>query len=149
MDKVQTTAPRSPIVRSGPGRVLVMDDEEILLDIATQMCRRLGLEVATAGSCSEAVEKYSEEFRMGCPFDLVLLDLTIPGGSGGMETAVKLKKMDPEVKAVAMSGYTDHEVMTDPSKFGFAAILTKPFRLSEFGTVLKSILPPEKFLTIK
>ncbi|MBN1757668.1 MAG: response regulator [Chitinispirillaceae bacterium] len=135
----------SMVPHNGPGRVLVMDDEEILLDIATQMCRRLGLEVATAGNSNEAVEKYREEFRQGSPFDLVLLDLTIPGGTGGLETAATLKKIDPEVKTVAMSGYADHEVMADPPKFGFTGILTKPFRLSEFGTVLKSILPEDKF----
>ncbi len=135
----------SQVVRSGPGRVLVMDDEEILLDIAKQMCKRLGLDVTTATNSSAAVENYCEEFRQGTPYDLVMLDLTIPGGNGGMETAAALKKIDPEVKAVAMSGYTDHEVMNDPEKYGFTAILTKPFRLNEFSLILRSILPKEKF----
>ena len=132
-------------VRNGPGRVLVMDDEEILLDIAKQMCKRLGLDVTTATDSAAAVEKYREEFRQGNPYDLVMLDLTIPGGSGGLETAATLKKIDPEVKTVAMSGYTDHEVMNDPEKYGFTAILTKPFRLGDFGRTLRSILPAEKF----
>lgn len=132
---------------TAPGRVLVMDDEEILLDIAAQMCRRLGLEVDTAVNSIEAVEKYREEFRQGRPYDLVLLDMTIPGGSGGLETVATLREIDPEIKAVAMSGYADHEVLADPSKYGFTATLTKPFRLNEFGAVLKSVLPPEKFRT--
>jgi CheY-like chemotaxis protein/PAS domain-containing protein len=135
----------SPVQNTGQGRVLIMDDEEILLDIATQMCRRLGLEVVTTANSMNAVEVYREEFRQGRPFDLVMLDLTIPGGSGGLETVATLRKIDPEIKAVAMSGYADHEVMADPAKFGFTAILTKPFRLNEFGTVLRTILPPEKF----
>jgi signal transduction histidine kinase/ActR/RegA family two-component response regulator len=137
--------PVSQVVRNGPGRVLVMDDEEILLDIATQMCKRLGLEVTIATESAEAVDKYREEFRKGNPYDLVMLDLTIPGGTGGLETAATLKKIDPEVKTVAMSGFTDHEVMNEPEKYGFTAILTKPFRLNDFGRTLRSILPEEMF----
>lgn len=134
-----------PQPSSGPGRVLIMDDEDILLDIAKQMCRRIGLTPTITENSQQAIEQYREEFRKGTPYDLVLLDLTIAGGIGGMETAALLKKIDPSVKTVAMSGYTDHEVMAEPGKYGFTSVLNKPFRLGEFSMVLKSILPAEKF----
>jgi DNA-binding NtrC family response regulator len=117
-----------------------MDDEEILRDIASQMCRRLGLEVETASNGKDAIETYRNAFREGTPFDAVLLDMTIAGGIGGIETAAVLKKIDPEVKNVVMSGYADHEVMSDPDKFGFSAVLSKPFRLNEMSKVLGDVL---------
>lgn len=122
------------------GKVLIMDDEEILRDIASQMCRRLGLEIETASNGKDAVEMYRAAFREGTPYDAVLLDMTIAGGMGGIKTAEALKKIDPEVKNVVMSGYADHEVMSDPRKFGFKAVLSKPFRLNEMGKVLGEVI---------
>jgi DNA-binding NtrC family response regulator len=117
-----------------------MDDEEVLLDIARQMCRRLGLEAETVRHGTAAVDHYRTAFREGHPYDAVLLDMTIAGGSGGIETAAELHKIDPEVKCIVMSGYSDHEVMSDPGKFGFSAVISKPFRLNDFGRVLGEVL---------
>ncbi len=128
----------------GYARILIMDDEEVLLDIASQICRRLGLEVTTATNGTEALEHYRGALRQGKPYDLVLLDMNITGGKGGIETAAALHKIDPRVKAVVMSGYSDHEVMVDPVKYGFSAVLEKPFRLQEFIRILETVIPSHK-----
>ena len=131
------------------GRVLIMDDEDILLDIACQMCQRLGLEVIPVKNGDDAVRTYQEAFDAGIPFDAVLLDMTISGGIGGIETAAMLQEIDSEVKNVVMSGYADHEVMVKPEKYGFIAVIPKPFRLGEFGKILESVIPAEKFVVKK
>lgn len=128
--------------RTTLGSILIMDDEDIILDISTQMCKRIGLEVAVANNGDEAVDMYRERFHRGESFDAVFLDMTIAGsGLGGIETAEKLKEIDPEVRCVVMSGYSDHEVMSDPEKFGFYAVLVKPFRLNDFSSLLKELIP--------
>lgn len=131
--------------RTRMGSILIMDDEDIILDISSQMCKRMGLEVATTRNGEEAIKLYQERFRQGEPFDAVFLDMTIVGGLGGIDAAGKLKEIDPEVKTVVMSGYSDHEVMSDPDKFGFYAVLVKPFRLNDFSALIKEMIP-EKFL---
>jgi DNA-binding NtrC family response regulator len=128
-------------------RILVMDDEEILLDIARQMCKRLGIGADTAFNGEDAVEMYRTAFNEGHPYDAVLLDMTIAGGMGGVETVAAIKKVDPRVKAVVMSGYSDHEIMAAPSKYGFSAMMSKPFRFHEFGRVLEEVLPGLKVAT--
>ena len=127
--------------RTRTGSILIMDDEDIILDISSQMCKRMGLEVETTRKGEEAVELYRERFREGEPFDAVFLDMTIVGGLGGIEAAEKLREVDPEVRNVVMSGYSDHEVMSDPEKFGFYAVLVKPFRLNDFSALIKEMLP--------
>lgn len=130
--------------RTRTGSILIMDDEDIILDISSQMCKRMGLEVATTRNGEEAIKLYRERFRQGEPFDAVFLDMTIAGGLGGIDAAAKLKEIDPEVRTVVMSGYSDHEVMSDPDKYGFYAVLVKPFRLNDFSALIKEMLP-EKF----
>jgi len=117
-----------------------MDDEEIVLDITKQMSRRLGIESETAHDSSEAVERYGEALREGKPYNAVLLDMTMAGGAGGVETAAALRKIDPAVNAIVMSGYSDHEVMAAPAKFGFVGVIAKPFRFNELEKVLAEIL---------
>lgn len=142
-DKIQSVKNVPP--RISRARVLIMDDEDILLDIAKQMCTRLGIDADTVSNGTDAVRMYSTHFRTDEAYDAVLLDMTIAGGVGGVEAAAQMLKIDSNVKAVVMSGYSDHEVMGNPGKFGFVAIMSKPFRLNEFTKILKDVLPPEKF----
>lgn len=129
-----------------PGRILIMDDEDILIDIALQMGKRLGLLVDTVKNCRDAVAAYRKSIEENDPHDIILLDMTIAGGTGGLETLEALQKVNPQVKAVVMSGFADHEVMSSPEKYGFSAVITKPFRLNEFSKALKGLLPPGKFI---
>lgn len=76
---------------------------------------------------------------MGSPFDVVIMDLTIPGGMGGEETIKKLKAFDPNVKAIVSSGYSNDPIMANFKKFGFANVLTKPYQIRELARIIDSI----------
>jgi PAS domain S-box-containing protein len=119
------------------GRALIMDDEATILDIARGICAKLGYEAVTSRHGAEAVERFSEAVREGRPFDVVIMDLTVPGGMGGQEALVYLKAIDPAVKAIVASGYTDDAVMADFEQWGFCAVMAKPFNVEEFHYALE------------
>ncbi|MBN1411802.1 MAG: PAS domain S-box protein [Spirochaetales bacterium] len=128
-------------IHKGHGRILVMDDEEFVRDVIKKILGKLGYTVDCATDGEEAIKKYNTGMSNQKPFDLVILDLTIPGGMGGQEVMKKLLDMDPAVTAVASSGYSDDPVMADPNQFGFKGRLVKPYLLEDIVEVLKSSLP--------
>lgn len=120
----------------GRGRVLVMDDEEIVREVLGRMLDRLGYEAEFARDGGGAINLYAEAQKSGRPFAVVILDLTIPGGMGGKETVRELLKIDPQVRALVSSGYSDDQVMADFEKFGFTGIIPKPYRITELSNAL-------------
>ncbi len=122
------------------GRVLVMDDEQVIRDVAGALLKSLGQSVEFASQGKEAVEKYQEAQRAGLPFDIVILDLTVRGGMGGVETLRRLTEIDPSIKAVVSSGYSDDAVIAGYREQGFKAILKKPYSIDELRNVLNSLL---------
>jgi PAS domain S-box-containing protein len=128
----------SPIV--GKGKILVMDDEEMVRDIAGEMIKALGHEVEFAEDGEAAVEKYKAAIESGNPFDIVILDLTIRGGMGGREAIERLLAVNSGVKAIVSSGYSDDAVVSDYQSYGFSARLTKPYKLEELGDTLNNLL---------
>ncbi|OGG01038.1 MAG: hypothetical protein A3F83_12835 [Candidatus Glassbacteria bacterium RIFCSPLOWO2_12_FULL_58_11] len=120
-------------------RILLMDDEMIVRNIAVRMLEYLGHEVVTAEDGTEAIEKYKRETSGGRPYDLAILDLTVPGGMGGRETIKELKQFDPAVKAIVTSGYSGDPVLSDYRKFGFSGSLVKPYIMEEVREVLNSV----------
>ena len=128
---------------SRPGRILVMDDEPMIIEIAGSMIKFLGHEVSCALNGEEAVAQYQTARQSGKPFDIVILDLTIRGGAGGVETMRKLKELDPQVKSVVSSGYADNAVVANFREYGFLATLNKPYSVDELQTVINSILGAE------
>jgi signal transduction histidine kinase len=126
---------------SGRGRVLVMDDERIVRDAASGMLRVLGFGVLTAADGAEAVALYDAERRSGRPVVAVLMDLTVPGGMGGVEALRSLRAIDPAVCAVTTSGYSTDPVMGDHGAYGFAGVLPKPYTLEELAQVIAGVLP--------
>ena len=124
----------------GRGRVLVMDDEEIIKEIAGEMLRELGYEAESAKDGEEAIEKYRAALVAGKPFDVVLMDLTIPGGLGGKEAIGKLRELDPNVKALVSSGYSNDPVMANYRDYGFQGVITKPYTIATMSKVLRSLL---------
>ncbi|MCK5916148.1 MAG: response regulator, partial [Deltaproteobacteria bacterium] len=108
------------------GRILVMDDEELICEILSGFLKGLGYEVVTVSDGREALKEYRQQ-----KFSLVILDLTIPGGLGGRETIKLLKNYDPEVKAVVSSGYANDPLMAAYEKFGFCGCLNKPYILDD------------------
>ena len=128
-------SPRS-VPPPGRDRVLVMDDEEMVRDVAGALLRALGHETAFAEDGTAAIEQYAAAQAAGKPFDVVILDLTIRGGMGGAETLQKLLEIDPAAKVVVSSGYSDDGVVAAFEQHGFRAFLKKPYNLDELRVAL-------------
>lgn len=124
----------------GKGRVLVMDDEEPIRELVAQMLSHCGYEVTTVKDGVEAIELYKKERDNGRPFDVVIMDLTIPGGMGGKEATQRLLEIDPGVKVIVSSGYSNDPIMADYKKYGFCGVIAKPYRIKELSEVLKKAI---------
>ena len=124
----------------GKGVILIMDDHEQILKMADIMFSEIGYTTACARDGAQAIELYRRSLESGQPFDLVILDLTVPGGMGGEETMAALLKIDPKVKAIVSSGYSNDPVMADCEAYGFRGVLPKPYTLDQVEKLLNKIL---------
>ena len=125
------------------GCALVVDDEEYVRDIIGEFLKVSGMEVCFAEEGKQAIELFKQNIEKGNPFDIVILDLTMPGSIGGQEILSELLKIDANVKAVVSSGYSNDPVLTDYSKYGFKGKVAKPFSFKSFIGVVKNILDEE------
>ncbi|HTG00846.1 MAG TPA: PAS domain S-box protein [Nitrospirota bacterium] len=130
--------PSAPTMRAG--RILVMDDDQVVRTIAGELIKALGHEVDFAVHGEDAVEKYRRAKQSGAPFDVVILDLTIRGGMGGAQAVRELLKIDPAVKAVVSSGYSGDAIISTHADHGFRACLRKPYNVDQLREVLTSLL---------
>ena len=124
----------------GSGKILIMDDEEFILDLSTTMLTELGYAPTTVQHGEQAIEEYNKALEHNNPFKAVVLDLTVPGGMGGVQTLQELKKKVPSIVAIASSGFSNAPVLVDPAAYGFAGILKKPYVKEDLGAVLKKVL---------
>ncbi|MEM9226674.1 MAG: ATP-binding protein, partial [Verrucomicrobiota bacterium] len=124
----------------GKGRILLMDDEILVRQIAGEMLGHLGYDVAFAINGAEAVELYREQKAMGTPFDAVFLDLTVPGGIGGREVIEELLPDNPELKTVLTSGYANNHILMNYGDYGFSEVLQKPYTIQQLSWVLRKLL---------
>ncbi len=124
----------------GNERVLIMDDEEEVREVAEGLLNSIGCVIALARNGTEALELYLNARETGQPFDAVILDLTVSGGMGGIETIKKLVEIDKEVKAIVSTGYSNDPVMAEYRKYGFLGALNKPYKLQEMSEVLSQVL---------
>ena len=122
------------------GSILLMDDEEPILDVMEKLLIRKGFAVSTVRDGKEAVSMYKRSFETGKRFDVVVMDLTIPGGMGGKEAIQELKALDPNVLAVASSGFSNDPIMSDPAAYGFSAILPKPYNIRDLIELVRSLI---------
>lgn len=122
-------------------RILIMDDEDFLREIFSDILTDMGFEVSTASHGDEALQMYAEAYHRHLPFDIVFLDLTIPGGKGGKIVASEIRNgtLNPFIKIIACSGYSEDPVMTNPEKFGFDARMIKPFTYAQLTSLLESL----------
>lgn len=130
-----------PTCYHGNGRVLIMDDEDIIRDAAAEMLSEMGYHVSHAKDGNEAIRIYLEARKAGTPFDVVIMDLTVPGGLGGKETVAELLKYDPDIKAIVSSGYSNGPVMSNYREYGFSGVVAKPYKIEELSMVLRQVLP--------
>ncbi|MDQ3969483.1 MAG: ATP-binding protein, partial [Thermoproteota archaeon] len=124
----------------GRGRILIMDDEQIIREVAGEMLSQIGYEVEFARDGMEAVELYKRAKECNRAFDAVIMDLTIPGGMGGREAVKKLRDIDPGIKAIVSSGYSNDPVMAEYGKYGFGGVVAKPYKIKELSEVLDRVI---------
>ncbi|MGB0344370.1 MAG: ATP-binding protein, partial [Coraliomargarita sp.] len=124
----------------GSGRILVMDDMDGMKRVAGEILTVLGYDVCLTGDGAEAIQAYREAMEAGEPFCAVVLDLTVPGGMGGEEACRQLREYDPALVAVASSGYSTSNVMSEWKAHGFDAVVAKPYRIRDMGWVLHRLM---------
>jgi PAS domain S-box-containing protein len=125
---------------TGQGKVLIMDDDEAILKMSGRIFKRLGYETSLATEGSQAIEMYNDAYQSGHPYKMVVLDLTIPGGMGGAKVIPELLKIDPDVKAIVSSGYSNDPVMSNFQQYGFTAVIPKPYTKNQLEEVLNNIV---------
>lgn len=122
------------------GRMLFMDDEKMFCAMATQMLTRMGYSVEVARDGAEAIQLFRTAKEHGSGFDVVILDLTVRAGIGGREAIRELLKIDPSIKAVASTGYSEDPVVSRFREYGFSGVLLKPYGVHELRRVLRGLL---------
>jgi CheY-like chemotaxis protein len=137
---VPQAAESAPDAVSGSGRILVMDDEELIREVASDILSFLGYGAKTCSDGKAAIELYREAMASAEPFAAVLMDLTIPGGMGGRETMQKLLEIDPQVVGIVSSGYCNDPILSNFGDYGFSGIVEKPYSLEALGAVLNELL---------
>ncbi len=128
------------LLETGKGKILVMDDDPIIRQTVGDMLKHLGYDVAFAEEGQDAIDIYKKALESGCRLDAVIMDLTVPGGMGGKEAIGKLLEIDPGVRAIVSSGYSNDPVMANHTKYGFAGVVAKPCRLKSLGEVIKKVI---------
>ncbi len=121
-------------------RILIMDDEEQIRELSEAMLSRLGHQVLLTKDGEEAIKVYEEGQSTGNPIDIVILDLTIPGGMGGKEAVQKILDLNPSAKVIVSSGYSNDPVMSEFRDYGFSAAISKPYQLKTFSRVIYELI---------
>ncbi|MCA9422586.1 MAG: response regulator, partial [Nitrospira sp.] len=141
-----TTSQVSPDVQTvpdsvtGEGKILVMDDDDSVRLLLEEMLGHLGYQVESVPDGGDAISRYQQAKAEHQEYSAVILDLTVPGGLGGKDTLEKLRQIDPEVRAIVASGYSNDPLLSRYTAFGFLGMVAKPFQLSELSEVLHRIM---------
>ncbi|MEA3333312.1 MAG: cache domain-containing protein [Pseudomonadota bacterium] len=125
---------------SGSGRILVMDDEDVIREVCVELLTDLGYEVESVADGQTMLGHYKAALQQETPYDLVIMDLTIPGGMGGKEAMAALLKIDPQARGIVCSGYSNDPVMADFKAYGFQGSCAKPFQFTVLTQVVKEVL---------
>jgi PAS domain S-box-containing protein len=139
-NKTKKKPESKPSIYNGNGRILLLDDEPTVRKIGKKMLEKLGYEVILAIDGTEAVDLYKKSINGSADYDLLIMDLTIPGGLGGLEAFKEIIKLNSDVKAVVSSGYSNDPIMGHFSDYGFAGVLIKPYTIETLSKTLASIL---------
>jgi PAS domain S-box-containing protein len=136
----EVEARHAPTLRFGTGRVLFMDDDAKICELTGNMLTSLDYKFDIAHNGEEATAFYRRYLNIGRPYDAVILDLTVIGGTGGEATFKQLRELDPDVRAIVASGYDNDDMAKRFLDMGFCGYLTKPYRVTDLGKVLKTVL---------
>ena len=117
-----------------------MDDEKSIRDIYKKILTILGYQISLASNGEEAINLCRTLANEGGNFSVAVLDLTIPGGKGGKETIKELKKIDPNIKSIAVSGYTNDPILIKHKEYGFDAVVTKPFKVHDLSSIIQKLV---------
>jgi len=131
------TVPRETVKQGSAGRILVLEDDPMVMDILGEMLEHLGCDMAASVDGAETVRLYRDALENRKPFRAVILDLNVPGGLGGVETARMIREIDPEARLFISSGQEIGKAMTEPSRLGLNGKLHKPYSLEELSELLK------------
>lgn len=121
-------------------RILLLDDEPAICEITGILLKKLGHEPVITSRGEDAIQAYRDGLGTGTRFDLVILDLTIPGGIGGREVIAALREMDPDVTAIVSSGDANDPAVLNYQSFGFTAVLMKPYNKAALDTCIRTVL---------
>jgi len=124
----------------GQGKILIMDDQEAILNMLQRMLNQMGFQTACATDGAQAIKMYKDAYHSNDYFDAVILDLTVPGGMGGLKTVVELMKIDSDIKAIVSSGYSNDPIMSNYTDYGFCGIVPKPYSKAQLANVLSNVL---------
>lgn len=136
--------PMTPSPQGTKGRVLFMDDEADIRRVGTLVLRHLGFDAVAVADGPTAIETFRAAHGTAEAFVAVILDLTIPGGMGGVDTLQQLRGIDPGIGSIVSSGYSNDDVMADFSAYGFDAIVSKPYEIAAMARALDQILARRK-----
>ncbi|WP_163340780.1 ATP-binding protein [Desulfopila sp. IMCC35008] len=137
--EAETAGHYNQCITKGSGTVLVVDDEDLVKDVTGKMLISLGYNVEFASEGETAVKMYEERLTEESRYDLVIMDLTIPGGIGGKDAIQQLKQLDPEILVVVSSGYANDPIMANYRDYGFSAVLSKPFNIEDLSRTLSEL----------
>jgi two-component system cell cycle sensor histidine kinase/response regulator CckA len=140
----EALSPLSSELVHGSGRVLVVDDEEAIRLLVEFTLTQIGYEVTTADNSLQGIDLYRRALASGMRFDLVILDLTLPGGMGGKEALRKLIEIDPMVNAIVSSGYAMDATMSRYQDFGFRGMIAKPYHAAELASKVREMIEAER-----
>ncbi|MCI0468920.1 MAG: response regulator, partial [Nitrospirae bacterium] len=125
------------IAVKGRGRILIMDDEELIRSAAGEMLKYIGYDVEFARDGAEAIDIYKQNSAKGSPLTAVIMDLTIPAGMGGKEAVKRLLEIAPDAAVIVSSGYSDDPIMSDFKDYGFKGVVTKPYKIDDLSAAIR------------
>ncbi|MEN9572859.1 MAG: hypothetical protein RL514_714 [Verrucomicrobiota bacterium] len=131
-------APVAPV--QGQGRILVMDDEDLIRELAQTALEFLGYQVDGVADGEACIKAYEAARAEGRPYAVVIMDLTIPGGMGGKEAIQRLLEIDPAVKAIVSSGYSHGPEMANHQQHGFCGMVCKPYKVEDLARQINAVL---------
>lgn len=133
-----------PFFAGSSFKILLMDDELVILSNLREMLEYYGHRVVLATDGAEAIALYKQAAEMNDRFDVVIMDLTIPGGMGGQEAIAQLRDYDPKVKAIVSSGYANDPIMAEYERYGFCGVVSKPYKIDELNEILYQVVNPSQ-----